>query len=123
MIGPTVQGVEDLVGPNPDVYVNVGQYRHADGTISDTSHQLAVAPIWDTCNTPGFCPAGQPPAGGATFQIAVVGFALVFIEGRQGNDVIARLIWVSGCTAAGGSGPAPPETGPYSIPVRLVRLP
>jgi hypothetical protein len=50
----------------------------------------------------------------------------VFIEGRQGNDVIARLIWASACSSAGGGpggGPAPPETGPYSIPVRLVRLP
>jgi len=125
-IGPTVQGVEDLVGPNPDVYVDVGQYRRSDGIVSDTSHQLAISPIWDTCNTPGFCPAGQPPDGGANFQVSVIGFALVFIEGRQGNDVIARLIWASACSSAGGGpggGPAPPETGPYSIPVRLVRLP
>lgn len=123
MIGPTVQGVEDLVGPTPDVFVDVGQYRHSDGITSDTSHQLAIAPIWDTCNAPGFCPAGKPPDGGANFRVSVIGFALLFIEGRQGNDVIARLIWASTCSVAGGAGPAPPETGPYSIPVRLVRLP
>jgi len=127
MIGPTMQGVDDLVGPNPDVFVAVGQYRHADGSTGDTSHQLAIAPIWDICGTPGFCPAGKP-AGGATLQVPVIGFALIFVDGRQGNDVLARLIWASACSAAGGGGGAgwglaPPETGPYSIPVRLVRLP
>jgi hypothetical protein len=130
MIGPTIQGVRDLAGDPPnDTFIDVGQYRqNASGIISDTSHQLAISPIWDICNMPGFCPAGQLPGGGATLQIAIVGFALVFVEGVQGNDVLSRLIWASSCSAAGGgggpgSGPAPPETGPYSIPVRLVRLP
>jgi hypothetical protein len=129
MIGPTVQGVRDLIGGAPDSYVALGQYRDgATGDVKDTSPQLIVAPIWDTCNLVGFCPAGQPPDGGANLMISVIGYALVFIEGTQGNDVIARLVWVSGCQAApggggAGGGPAPPETGPYSIPVRLVRLP
>jgi hypothetical protein len=123
MIGPTVQGVRDLMGASPDTYVNLGQYRHADGTLGDTSPQLIVSPIWDTCNMPGFCPAGQLPDNGANLQIPVIGYALIFLEGVQGNNVIARLIWVTGCALAVGAGPAPPETGPYSIPVRLVRVP
>jgi hypothetical protein len=127
MIGPTLQGVEDLTGPVPDVFLDVGRYLHADGTVSDTSHQLAIAPIWDICNTAGFCPAGQP-AGGATLEVPVIGFALVFIDGRQGNDVLARLIWASACSGLGGAGGpswqfGAQETGPFSIPVRLVRLP
>ena len=130
MIGPTIQGVRALAGDPPnDVFMNVGQYyNNASSIISDTSPQLAIAPIWDICNMPGFCPGNQLPGGGAGLQIAIVGFALVFIEGVQGNDVLSRLIWASSCSAAGGpggpgAGPAPPETGPYSIPVRLVRLP
>jgi len=128
MIGPTRQGVLDLLGPNPDTFVALSQYRSGVyGTISDTSPQLIVAPIWDTCNLAGFCP-GNLLSGGATLQIGVIGYALVFIEGMQGNDVLARLLWVSGCQAAPGgggpgTGPAAPELGPYSFPVRLVRLP
>ncbi|HXV59762.1 MAG TPA: pilus assembly protein TadG-related protein [Vicinamibacteria bacterium] len=126
MIGPTKQGVLELIGPNPDSYVAVGQYMTQNG-LSDTSHQLIVAPIWDECAMPNFCPGGQLPDSGRNLQIPVVGFALLFLEGVQGNDVIARLIWVSGCGGGGGggggpgSGPEPPETGPYSIPVRLIR--
>ncbi|HSF17903.1 MAG TPA: pilus assembly protein TadG-related protein [Vicinamibacteria bacterium] len=127
MIGPTKQGVLELIGPNPDTYMGVGLYQHADGTMSDTSRQLIVAPIWDECGMPNFCPGGQLPDSGRNLQIPVVGFALLFLEGVQGNDVIARLIWVSACGGGGGggggpgSGPEPPETGPYSIPVRLIR--
>jgi hypothetical protein len=129
MIGPTLQGVNDLMGPNPDTFLALGQYQRSDGTIGDTSRQLISAPIWDECGIPGFCPGEQLPDAGANLQIPVVGFALIFLEGVQGNDVIARLLGVSGCGAGGGGGggggggPAPPETGPYSIPVRLVRLP
>jgi hypothetical protein len=127
MIGPTMQGVDHLTGPLPDLFLDVAQYQHADGTVTDTSHQLAVAPIWDICNTPGFCPAGKP-AGGATLRVPVIGFALIFIDGRQANDVLARLIWASTCSSAGGASgggwqTGSEETGPYSIPVRLVRLP
>jgi Flp pilus assembly protein TadG len=130
MIGPTIQGVRDFAGDPPnDSFLAVSQYHNnSSGIISDTSPQLAISPIWDICGMPGFCPGNQLPGGGATIQIGVIGYALIFIEGVQGNDVISRLIWASSCAAGGGgggggAGPAPPETGPYSIPVRLVRLP
>ncbi len=121
MIGPTLQGVNDLTGSPPDVYYGVGAYLTSSG-MSNTSRSLVVAPVWDVCSLPGFCPANSFPDGGANVQIPVRGFALIFIDGVQANDVMAHLVGISGCGSTG-----PPlgseVTGPYSVPVRLVRLP
>jgi Flp pilus assembly protein TadG len=118
MVGPTKQGVSDLIGnPPTDTYISLGRYRRSDGTIGDTSKGLIVAPIWDACNMPDFCPANQFPTG-TNVNLKVIGFALVFLEGIEGNDVVGRLINVFPC----GNAPLETdETGPYSIPVRLVR--
>lgn len=121
MIGPTLQGVNDLTGSPPDVYYGVGAYLTSSG-MSNTSRSLVVAPVWDVCSLPGFCPTNSFPDGGANVQIPVKGFALIFIDGVQANDVMAHLVGISGCGSTG-----PPlgseVTGPYSVPVRLVRLP
>ena len=118
MVGPTKQGVRDLMGPSPDVWEGIARYRRADGTLTDTSRQLIVAPVWDVCGTPGFCPAENFPSG-TKVDVRTVGFALIFLEGIQGNDVLARIVNISGC-----SGPlVTTEAAPYSIPVRLVRVP
>jgi alkylhydroperoxidase/carboxymuconolactone decarboxylase family protein YurZ len=136
MIGPTKQGTCELICYNGsqncnncpmDTYVAIGQYRQpaapdGDGLIHDTSRSLVLAPIINVC---GYCPSGFPP--GIT-QLNVIGFAMVFIEGTQGNDVVARLLNVTDCSGGGGGGGGgggvdPPETGPFSIPVRLVRVP
>jgi hypothetical protein len=121
MIGPTKQGVNELIGSPPDVYYGVGEYLTSSG-MSNTSRSLIVAPIWDVCLLPGFCPANKLPDNGANVQIPVRGFALIFIDGVQGNDVIAHLVGISGC-GAGGPPLGSEVTGPYSVPVRLVRLP
>jgi hypothetical protein len=118
MVGPTKQGVDALMGPSPDEWVGVGQYRRADSTLTDTSRQLVLAPIWDVCGTPGFCPTGNFPSG-SNMTVPTIGFALIFLEGFQGSDVIARLINVAGC-----DGPlVSNEAAPFGIPVRLVRVP
>lgn len=122
MIGPTIQGVRDLTGSPPDVYYGVGEYQTSSG-MSNTSRSLIVAPIWDVCLFPGFCPANKLPDNGANVQIRVRGFALIFIDGVQGNDVMAHLVGISGCGSSGGPPLGSEVTGPYSVPVRLVRLP
>src|SRR2546426_7687210 len=43
--------------------------------LTDTSKNIAVAPIWDTCGMAGFCPAGNFSSGNATVQI--IGFAVL----------------------------------------------
>jgi hypothetical protein len=135
MVGPTRMGVNQLVNYNGDpncnncdrdTYVAIGQYQRPasqGGGISSTSRSLVIAPIIEVC---GFCPDNFP-SGTEEAQFTVVGFALVFIEGIQGNDVQARLINVTDCSGGGGGGGGgggidPSETGPFSVPVRLVRL-
>jgi len=129
MIGPTKQGVLDLIGNPPDTWDpanptanNEFLFIRPDGTKTPTSDSLVVAPIWDVCSMGAFCDSHgnfQLPNNGATIQIPVVGFALMFLDGVQGNDVLAHLIGVFGC----GSMPVTNDqvTGPWSVPVRLIR--
>ncbi|MEK6321628.1 MAG: pilus assembly protein TadG-related protein [Acidobacteriota bacterium] len=126
MVGPTKQGVNALVNYNRDAncnncdrdtYVAVGKYQRPasqGGGIFSSSRSLAIAPVIDVCV---FCPDNFP-SGTESGQFTVIGFALVFIEGIQGNEVKARLIDVLDC--AGGN-PPQEASGAYSVPVRLVR--
>lgn len=131
MVGPTRQGVGDLIGNPPrDTYQDIGEYLINGTTLSDVSDALVIAPIWDTCNFPGFCP-GQSFPSGTRVEVPIQGFALLFIEGFQpGNqgNLIARLINVSGCKPGGAGGFGEDETSVsgsevYSYPLRLVRTP
>jgi hypothetical protein len=124
--GPTMQGVDGLIGDPPRfTWVAPSQYkREADGKIFDVSENVIVAPIWDTCSYPGFCPGDQFPSG-TTPSVQVIGFAILFLEGVSGGgDVTARLINFSSCGDIGGTGPTG-ETGGtvLSFPLRLVRVP
>jgi hypothetical protein len=92
------------------------------GKAFDTSAQVAIAPIWDICNYPGFLPFCDFPKGCPPDAIVeVVGFAIIFIPGppetHGQDDVDAILINVTGCDL---SGPVD-QTGPMTIPIRLVR--
>jgi len=124
MRGPTRQGVKDLIGDPPtDSWVSSGLYQTPYG-LSDSSRNIVVAPIWDTCGVSGFCPGGKFPSGSATVQI--IGFAAFFLEGVQGTDVVARLISLSSCgdmSGGGGGGAGSTDTGGtvLSLPLRLVR--
>jgi len=109
-----------------DTWQAVGQYLHPDGTVGNTSRSLAVAPIVDVCN---FTPCGVPSGTNPVFP--VIGFAFIFIDGigtcpgGGGQCVLARLINVTGCGSGGGAGAGgglpSTESGPFAIPVRLVR--
>src|SRR5207249_8451002 len=73
MVGPTKQGVQDLIGnPPTDAWVSIGQYQ-TPYRLSDTSRNVIVAPIWDTGGMAGFCPDGKFPAG-STVTVQVIGF-------------------------------------------------
>ena len=118
MVGPTKQGVGDLLGDTPDAWVSLGKYEHPDGRIYDTSHQLVLAPVWDNCSqkvSPGY--KGQ--------HIKIIGFVQMFIEGMENKDVVARLVNPLECSAGEeGQGSATgANTGPLGVPIRLVRTP
>ena len=146
-VGPTSQGTCSLICYDyggsgncnscaKDTWEGVGAYRRpaapfSDGGLGTTSRSLAIAPIIDVCT---FCP-GLPscsscnyPNGTTEEQYTVIGFASIFIEGFQGSNLTARLINVTDCSGGGGAGGggggiSPSETGSFSLPIRLVRLP
>jgi hypothetical protein len=47
MVGPTIHGVDDLIGDPHDTWVGPGRYQRPDGTLTDISGSLVVAPVWD----------------------------------------------------------------------------
>jgi Flp pilus assembly protein TadG len=125
MVGPTKQGVGDLIGnPVTDTYIAPGQYQLGNGTVSDLSKNLVLAPIWDPCTTAGFCPSGKF-GGGGSVTLTVRAYALVFITSMTGNNVNARLINVTSCSGGGGGGGGAGDVGSsvLSVPLRLIRLP
>jgi Flp pilus assembly protein TadG len=117
-------GIDNLLGDPPDdIYAgtpdNVGQYLFNGTTPSDTSKALVSVPIWDTCGS-GFCGTGIPKIGGHQ-QIAVVGWALVFLKGQDTvgpqpplNGVLINII---GCAPT----PTPSGSSVFGFPLRLVR--
>jgi hypothetical protein len=122
MVGPTSQGVGDLTGETPDEWVGIGQYRRDDGNLYDTSNQLVVAPVWDSCVqniSPGY--HGQ--------QVKVIGFVQLFVDGMQGGaggqGVAAHFVSPIACSTggAGDAGDTGANTGPYGVPIRLVQTP
>ena len=120
MVGPTKQGISDLVGDPPDTWVSIGQYQTSIG-LSDVSRSLAVAPVWDSCHqsvSPGY--AGQ--------QVKVIGFVELFFDGMPGNEVQAHLVNATSCSTSGGGGGSSSSstatgfnTGPFGVPVRLIQ--
>jgi Flp pilus assembly protein TadG len=126
-MGPTTQGVKDLIGQPPnDTFVSVGQYKNSNGTF-DTSPALVLAPITDLTAIPDFCPApvGTCSTGnceqfpsGTNVSIEVTGFALVFLESATGGNVIGRVVNAFPCGAAPPSGS---DVGSLAVPLRLVR--
>jgi len=108
-VGQVSDAVQTVIGPNPDVWVNVGVYQDGvTGQLKDTSPQLATVPIWDTCALP-------ITSGSLSFPVA--GWATLFIDGAGGSSgktVNAHFVGGSSCNG-GGTG-----TGPQATPVRLV---
>jgi len=108
-VGQVSDAVQNVIGPNPDVWVNVGVYQDGvTGQLKDTSPQLATVPIWDTCAL---------PITSASLSFPVAGWATLFIDGAGGSSgktVNAHLVGGSSCNG-GGTG-----TGQQATPVRLV---
>jgi hypothetical protein len=122
MQGPTRLGTLELIGKNPDTFEGVGLYRSADGNLSETSRSLIIAPVWDLEAMAGFCPDNKA-ASGTNLVFQVAGFVLLFVEGVTGPgpaDVAVRLIRAYPC---GGIVVDTDESGPFSVPLRLVKLP
>lgn len=132
MVGPTRQGVNDLCALEDRHYELLAtKHRYFDptGLHRAPNPQLAVVPIWNSCNDPFFvydpstgqCPAEVVPPGTGTWY-TVSAFAQIFIEGMVGQGAQVRLISITQCSGSSGTVNLD-ETGPLALPVRLVRVP
>lgn len=133
MVGPTKQGVDDLIGPDPDTWVAPGEYETPGGTILDTSRALSTVPVWDNCNHPiGSGTAGQ--------TAAVIGYVEMFVDGMgnatvctggkggQKDFVEVHVVNATPCGSGSGGGgggsgggSGGTGTGPSAVPVQLIK--
>lgn len=125
MVGPTKQGVNDMIGNpqdtwlGPDPTTGVFEYQTSTG-ISDTSKSLGVVAVWDNChNTITSGTHGQ--------SAPIIGFLQVFVDGLSnncsgpangGNNVRVHTINALGCNGNGSGGTTP---GPFAVPIQLVK--
>ena len=112
MIGPTEDGVEMLIAKDPNAYWDSANNRVV--TSMSPSPRVAVIPVFDPVVYATGKQSGRPA------DIQVVNFIGVFVEGMQGNDVMGRIVPISGLID-GGAGPAP--SGSYPRAVRLTKEP
>ncbi|MGH9413306.1 MAG: TadE/TadG family type IV pilus assembly protein [Terriglobales bacterium] len=112
MVGPTEQGIGTLIGAAPDTWLGPGAYESASGSVTDTSPQLVVAPVWDNCNN---------PIGSGKQTVTISGFSNWFIQGMSGSNVTGYFVNAAGCAGSGGTGGgAGYEDASFGIPVHLV---
>lgn len=125
MVGPTNQGVGDMIGNpqdtwlGPDPTTGVFKYQTSAG-ISDTSKSLGVVAVWDNChNTITSGTHGQ--------SAPIIGFLEVFVDGMSnscsgsangGNNVRVHTVNAIGCSGNGSGSTTP---GPFAVPVQLVK--
>ncbi|HXG88818.1 MAG TPA: TadG family pilus assembly protein [Vicinamibacterales bacterium] len=111
MVGPTTQGVNELVARDPGAYWDNG-CDCVKGSAFAKSPRVAVIPVYD----PVYYEEGKHNRRGASLRIAnYLGF---FIEGMQGSEVKGRITPVGGVFSAG-AGPAP--AGAFPKVIRLVQ--
>ena len=109
MVGPTMQGVDDLIDQDPDARWD----DDLDKPVSTMypSPRVVGIPLYD----PEYYDTGKRSGRNADLKIAnYLGF---FIERRQGNNVYGRITPISGLIKGNG-GPAPDNAFPKAI--RLV---
>jgi Putative Flp pilus-assembly TadE/G-like len=125
MVGPTKQGVDDMIGNPQDTWLGadpttgIFKYQTSSG-VSDTSKSLGVVAVWDNCH--------HTITSGTHGQSApIIGFLEVFVDGMSnscsgsangGNNVRVHTVNAIGC-AGNGAGSTTP--GPFAVPVQLVK--
>jgi Flp pilus assembly protein TadG len=110
MVGPTQQGMEDLIALDPDAY-----WDEANKRVVSTKHpspRVRAIPLFD----PYYYADGK--ANGRNASLKFVNYLGFFIEKMQGNEVFGRITPIGGMRTGTG-GPAPAAAFPMSI--RLVQ--
>ena len=109
MVGPTQQGMQDLIDLDPNAYWDTS-CNCVQGSAFAKSPRVVVIPVYD----PVAMAEGQQHGKGIT--LTVVNFIGFFIEPMQGGTVVGRITPVAG-VVDGNAGAAPPAAFP-----RVIRL-
>lgn len=125
MIGPTKQGMEDLIAKDPDAcWAPLPDPIHSGWTSGevrklDASGKCTVAyPEWEASPRVALVPLMDPSlADNGKTKLKFNNLAMIFIEDQKGrhDPVVARFLYF-----AKGSGPEGPATGPLLKKIRLV---
>jgi hypothetical protein len=109
MVGPTVDGIDELIAKDPDAYWNT--YTNKPVSTKYPSPRVVAIPLYD----PEYYDTGK--VNGRTADLKVVNYLGFFITGRSGNNVYGRITPITGLITGNG-GPAPAAAFPMAI--RLV---
>jgi Flp pilus assembly protein TadG len=110
MVGPTNQGVDDLLAKDPDAYWDTG--TNSPVSTVHPSPRVVAIPLYD----PVYYDTGK--LNGRDADLKVANYMGFFIERRQGNNVYGRITPIGGLIKGSGYGSAPPGAFPKAI--RLV---
>jgi Flp pilus assembly protein TadG len=112
MVGPTNQGVDDLIALDPNAYWDTQHNAvYRNGQQVSTSPRIFPIPLYD----PQIYADGQ--ASGRGIELEVANWVGFFVTGRSGNNIYGRITPVSGIVD-GDAGPAP--KGAFPKVIRLV---
>jgi Flp pilus assembly protein TadG len=112
MVGPTTQGVQDLIDKDPNAYWDQGCNCVKGSAFGSKSPRVGVIPVYD----PVVYELGKHNSTNASLKIA--NYIGIFVEGMQGNEVIGRITTITGLLG-GEYGPAP--EGAFPMVIRLVQ--
>ena len=110
MVGPTDQGIDDLIALDPDAYWDTA--TNSPVSTVHPSPRVVGIPLYD----PVYYDTGK--LNGRTADLKVANYLGFFIERRQGNNVYGRITPIGGLVKGSGFGSAPPGAFPKAI--RLV---
>ena len=110
MVGPTNQGMDDLIALDPDAYWDPTTNRVISNM--QPSPRVRAIPLFD----PAYYADGKQ--NGRNASLKFVNYLGFFIESMQGNEVVGRITPIGGLHRGNGS-PAPAAAFPKSI--RLVQ--
>ena len=111
MMGPTVQGITDLIGQDPNASWDLSKNTVVNSKYGSRSPRIFPIPLYD----PIYYDSGKREGRNADLKTANwMGF---FADRVVGNDIFGRIIPISGLNDK--TGPAPNAALPKSI--RLVQ--
>ena len=111
MVGPTTQGLDQLIARDATAYWDESANRPV--STMRPSPRVIVIPLFD----PVFYETGKQT--GRNADLMAVNYLGFFIEEMRGNEVIGRVTPVTGLRRGNGFGPAP--AGAFPVAIRLVR--